>query len=154
MTTTDVLRDQRTANSSPSPKSAADERRVTAWIGQGVVIEGRITSAQDLRIDGKVDGTIELGHHGLIVGAGAAIRADLTARSILISGAVIGNVTATERVDLQPTASVEGDISAPRLAMAHGAVVRGNIDARGNRTSKISTGEAETFHADSSSAPG
>src|SRR5258705_9087666 len=144
MTTTD---DQRTANSSSTPKSAADERRVSAWIGQGVIIEGRITSAQDLRIDGKVDGTIELGQHGLIVGAGAAIRANLTARSILISGAVIGNITATERVDLQPTASVEGDISAPRLAMAHGAVVRGKIDARGNRMSKISTGEAETSRA-------
>ena len=142
MTTTDVWQDPRTANSSPSAKSAADERRVTAWIGQGVIIEGRITSAQDLRIDGKVDGTVELGHHGLIVGAGAAIRADLTARSILISGAVVGNVTATERVDLQPTASIEGDISAPRLAMADGAVVRGNIDARGNRASKTSTGDA------------
>ena len=155
MTTTDVLREQqRTADSSPSAKSAADERRVTAWIGQGVVIEGRITSAQDLRIDGKVDGTVELGNHGLIVGAGADIRGDLTARSILISGAVIGNVTATERVDLQPTASVEGDISAPRLAMSHGAVVRGNIDARGNRMSKVSTGEAGTPRADSGSAPG
>ena len=134
--------------------TSTDERRVTAWIGQGVVIEGRITSAQDLRIDGKVDGTIELGRHGLIVGAGADIRADVTARSILISGAVIGNVTATERVDLQPTASVEGDIRAPRLAIADGAVVRGNIDARGNRMSKMGTGEAETSRADSSSAPG
>ena len=38
--------------------SEVDERRVTAWIGQGVVVDGRITSAQDLRIDGKVDGTI------------------------------------------------------------------------------------------------
>jgi cytoskeletal protein CcmA (bactofilin family) len=137
-----------------SPKSAVDERRTSAWIGQGVVIEGRITSAQDLRIDGKVDGTVELGHHGLIVGAGADIRGNLTAKSILISGAVIGNVTATERVDLQPTASVEGDISAPRLAMAHGAVVRGKIDARGNRMSKSGTGEAETSRAHSSSAPG
>ena len=154
MTTPDVLRDPRTANGSPSPKSAADERRVTAWIGQGVVIEGRITSAQDLRIDGKVDGTIDLGHHGLIIGAGAAIRANLTARSILICGAVIGNVTATERVDLQPAASVDGDISAPRLAIADGAVVNGNIDARGNRMSKTSTPLAETSRADSSSAPG
>lgn len=133
---TDVLRDQQAANASPSPKPAADERRVSAWIGQGVVVEGRISSAQDLRIDGKVDGTIEVGHHGLIVGSSAAIRADLSARSILISGVVVGNVTATERVDLQPSASVEGDISAPRLAMAEGAVVRGNVDARGNRPSK------------------
>jgi cytoskeletal protein CcmA (bactofilin family) len=112
-----------------------DERRVTAWIGQGVVVEGRITSAQDLRIDGKVEGTIEVGNHGLIVGAGAAIKADLVAKSILISGSVIGNVTAAERVDLQATGSVEGDIRSPRLVMADGAFVRGTVDTGGTRAS-------------------
>ena len=80
--------------------SEVDERRVTAWIGQGVVVDGRITSAQDLRIDGKVDGTIEVGNHGLIIGASAIVKANLVARSIVISGAVNGNVTASERVDL------------------------------------------------------
>src|SRR5258705_4267838 len=94
----------------PRAASVGDERRVTAWIGQGVVVEGRITSAQDLRIDGKVEGTIEVGNHALIIGAGAEIKANLVARSILISGAVIGNVTATDRVDLHAAGSVEGDI--------------------------------------------
>jgi cytoskeletal protein CcmA (bactofilin family) len=116
-----------------------DERRVTAWIGQGVVVEGRITSAQDLRIDGKVEGTIEVGNHGLIVGSGAAIKANLAAKSILISGAVIGNVTASERVDLQATGSVEGDISSPRLIMADGAFVKGTVHAGGNRAAKTPT---------------
>src|SRR3954465_13709324 len=104
-----------------------DERRGTAWIGQGVVVGGRITSAQDLRIDGKVDGTIEVGNHGLIIGASAAIKANLAAKSILISGAVKGNITARERVDLQATASVEGDINAPRLVMVEGAIVKGKV---------------------------
>ena len=114
----------------------ADERRVSAWIGQGVIVEGRITSAQDLRIDGKVDGTIEVGNHGLIIGAGAAIKADLIARSILISGAVTGNVTASERVDVNATGSVEGDITTPRLVLADGALVKGIIDAGGRRAAK------------------
>ena len=119
---------------SPAPsKDAADERRVSAWIGQGVVVEGKITSAQDLRIDGKVEGTIEVGDHGLILGAGAAVKANLTARTILISGAVIGNVTATERIDLHASSSVEGDISTPRLVMVDGAVVKGKVATRGNR---------------------
>ena len=114
-----------------------DERRVTAWIGQGVVIEGKIASAQDLRIDGKVDGTIEVGNHGLIIGASAAIKANLAARSILISGAVTGNVTATERVDVAATATVNGDITSPRLVMADGACIKGKVDAgrpRGSAT--------------------
>jgi cytoskeletal protein CcmA (bactofilin family) len=155
MTTADTLRDQQTADSSFTPKSAAEERRVTAWIGQGVIVEGKITSTQDLRIDGKVEGTIDVGHHGLIVGASAAIRANLTARSILISGAVTGNITATERIDLQPTASVKGDVSAPRLAIADGAAVIGKVDAGGNRMAKkMSTAAGEPSSADSSSQPG
>jgi cytoskeletal protein CcmA (bactofilin family) len=129
-----------TADISPT-KTAVDERRATAWIGQGVVIEGKISSAQDLRIDGKVEGTIEVGQHGLMVGAGAAIRANLVAKTILISGSVTGNVTATERIDLQPTASVEGDVSAPRLTMAEGAVIKGRVDASGNRAAKTQASE-------------
>ena len=124
----------------PRPGSAGDERRVMAWIGQGVVVEGRITSAQDLRIDGRVEGTIEVGNHVLMVGPGAAVKANLVARSILISGSVIGNVTATERVDLQATGSVEGDLNSPRLVMVDGAVVRGKVSAGGNRAKKAQSG--------------
>jgi cytoskeletal protein CcmA (bactofilin family) len=108
-----------------------DERRVTAWIGHGVVIEGRITSAQDLRIDGKVEGTIEVGDHGVVIGQSAEITADLTAKSILISGSVVGDVTAAQRVELKAGASVEGDITAPRLVIADGAIVNGTIDTIG-----------------------
>ena len=106
-----------------------DERRVTAWIGQGVVVEGRISSAQDIRIDGKVDGSVTVGQHELVVGDTAAIGANLIARAIVISGAVTGNVTATERVELRSTASVAGDISAPLLVIADGAVFHGKVDA-------------------------
>jgi cytoskeletal protein CcmA (bactofilin family) len=117
-----------------------DERRTTAWIGQGVVIEGRITSSQDLRIDGTVEGTIEVGDHLLIVGTGAVVKANLVARSLLISGTVIGNVTVTDRLDVKETASVRGDISAPRLIMVDGAIVNGKVDAIGNRPKKVPGG--------------
>ena len=118
----------------PRPGAVADERRAVAWIGQGVVVEGRITSTQDLRIDGNVEGTIEVGDHGLILGAQAEVKANLVARSIVISGTVIGNVTATDRLDLQPTGSVEGDIRSPRLVMADGATINGKVDTGGNRS--------------------
>ena len=133
MASADTLRERSQANSSPAPRSEVDERRATAWIGQGVVIEGRITSSQDLRIDGRVEGTIEVGDHVLMIGARAEVKANLVAKSILISGTVIGNVTATDRLDLQATGSVEGDISSPRLVMVDGAVVRGRVEASGNR---------------------
>jgi cytoskeletal protein CcmA (bactofilin family) len=131
---------ERQTDSSPASRSEVDERRTTAWIGQGVVVEGRISSSQDLRIDGKVEGTIAVGNQMVLIGARAVVKANLAARSILISGAVTGNVTATERVDLQATGSVEGDIVTPRLAMADGATVKGKVDAAGNRTTKAQAG--------------
>jgi cytoskeletal protein CcmA (bactofilin family) len=117
----------------PRPGSVGDERRVVAWIGQGVVVEGKITSTQDLRIDGRVEGTIEVGNHGVILGASAAVKANLVARSIVVSGSVIGNVTATDRLDLHATASVEGDIRSPRLVVADGATINGKVDTGGTR---------------------
>jgi cytoskeletal protein CcmA (bactofilin family) len=130
----------RQTNSSPAPRPEDDDRRATAWIGQGVVIEGRITSAQDLRIDGKVEGSVEVGDHVLMVGAHAEVKANLIAKSILISGTVIGNVTATDRLDLQATGSIEGDITSPRLVMIDGAVVRGRVEASGTRMKKAQGG--------------
>jgi len=123
------------AQEPPRPGASGDERRVTAWIGQGVVVEGKITSSQELRIDGKVDGTIEVGNHGLILGANAMVKADLVAKTIVISGAVIGNVTAIDRLDLHASGSVEGDIRAPRLVVAEGATIKGKVDT-GERAAK------------------
>jgi cytoskeletal protein CcmA (bactofilin family) len=114
-----------------------DERRSNAWIGTALTIQGRIISSQDLTIDGRVEGTIELGNHGLTVGSGAEVKADLAAQKVTISGTVTGNVTATDIVDLRATGSVEGDIVAPRLIMADGAIVRGRVDAAGKRDNPV-----------------
>ena len=108
-----------------------EERRLAAWIGSALVVQGKVISTQDLTIDGQVEGTIELGNHGLTIGTGAAIKADLVAKTITISGTVAGNVTATEKVDVRATGVIDGDITAPRLVMAEGAIIRGKVDARG-----------------------
>src|SRR5205823_14857480 len=109
--------------------TAFTERRVAAWVGKALRIEGRIVSSEDLTIDGSVEGSIELGDHSLTIGTGAAVKADLTAKTITISGAVTGMVHATEKVELHATGSVDGDINAPRFVMAEGATVRGRIEA-------------------------
>jgi cytoskeletal protein CcmA (bactofilin family) len=117
------------------PNPPFDERRTSAWIGKALRIEGRIASRENLTIDGEVKGTIELGEHSLLIGVGAAVTADLLAKTITISGAVTGNIIATDQVNLQTTGSVDGDISAPRLLMADGAMIRGKVDIRGNKRS-------------------
>jgi len=104
-----------------------DERRVAAWIGKAITLKGDVVCSQDLTIDGVVEGTIEVGQHSLMIGVGAAIKANLVGRVVTIGGSITGNVTATEKVDLKATGSVEGDINTPRFAMAEGAVVRGRV---------------------------
>ena len=117
-----------------SSRGALDERRVSAWIGTALVVQGKVISTQDLTIDGKVEGTIELGDHGLTIGSGAEIKADLVAQTITISGAVTGNITATSVVDLRASGSVDGDITTPRLIMADGAIIKGKVDANRKKT--------------------
>jgi cytoskeletal protein CcmA (bactofilin family) len=104
-----------------------DERRKTAWIGTDIAITVGVRCARDLTIDGQVDGTIELGDNVLTVGESATIKANLVARRITISGTVVGNVTARDRVDLHATASVTGDVSAPTFSMADGSTVLGRV---------------------------
>lgn len=113
---------------------APEERRMAAWVGRALVIQGKVTSTENLTIDGRVEGTIDLGDHSLTIRNGASVQADLVAETIVVSGSVTGNVLASVKVDLHATASVTGDITAPLLLMADGAVVTGKVDAAGKRS--------------------
>ena len=110
----------------------ADERRKAAWIGGSIFVKGDVVSTEDLVIDGKVEGTIELGNHSLTIGQGASIVADLVAKTVTISGQVKGNVMGNAKVELKSTAKVEGDVTAPMFVMEDGAVLVGKVDT-GNR---------------------
>ena len=105
-----------------------EERRVVAWVGKSVVFRGDLISSEDMTIDGRVEGTIEVHEHGLTIGPDADIRATIVARTVTIHGAVTGSITAQGTVVLLDTARVEGDIVTPKLAMADGAVVRGRVE--------------------------
>lgn len=105
-----------------------EERRKAAWIGGSVLVKGAVVSTEDLVIDGQVEGTIELGNHGLTIGASAIVVADLVAKSVTIAGTVKGNVMGSAKVALKSTAKVEGDIIAPAFAMDEGALLVGKVD--------------------------
>ena len=112
---------------------ASNERRQVAWIGQGVRIEGRIASSQDIRIDGNVQGTIEVGQHELVLGAGSEVKGGVSARSVLVGGKLEGDVTATERIQIQSTGVLLGDVVSPRLIIQDGGLLRGKADIAGAR---------------------
>jgi cytoskeletal protein CcmA (bactofilin family) len=111
-----------------------EERRVVAWVGKSVVFKGDLISLEDMSIDGRVEGTIELRDHALTIGPDAHIRATIIAKTVTVRGAVTGTITASDKVDVSETGSVEGNIISPRLAMADGAVLRGRVDTSTRNT--------------------
>jgi cytoskeletal protein CcmA (bactofilin family) len=104
-----------------------------AWVGQSVVFKGELVSAEDMTIDGRVEGTIEVRDHALTIGPDADIRADIAAKTVTVLGSVVGSIVAREKVDIRETGAVEGNIQSPRLAMADGAVLRGRVDTSSGR---------------------
>jgi cytoskeletal protein CcmA (bactofilin family) len=114
-------------------REGVDERRTASWIGRMVKISGDVVSTGDLVIDGQVTGTIELGDHSLTIGPTAAVVADLSAKTITVSGKVKGNVMGAAKVELKSTGSIEGDVSAPAFVMDEGASLSGKVDAHGKR---------------------
>lgn len=97
-------------------------------IGKSVVIKGELNGSEDLTIEGKVEGKIELRQNVLTIGANGKIKAEVFAKAVIILGEVTGNVTATEKVEIRDNGSVDGDIASPRVAIAEGAHFRGSID--------------------------
>lgn len=97
-------------------------------IGQSIEIRGELTGNEDLTIDGRIEGKIILKDHHLTIGANGRIKAEIQAKSVLVHGEVIGNVTADDRVEIAPTGSVQGDLCAPRVALADGSTFKGSID--------------------------
>jgi cytoskeletal protein CcmA (bactofilin family) len=102
--------------------------RSTVNIGKSVVIKGELNGSEDLTIEGQVEGKIELRQNVLTIGPNGKIKAQVFAKSVVILGEVTGNVTASEKVDIRDNGSVDGDIAAPRVAIAEGAHFRGSID--------------------------
>jgi cytoskeletal protein CcmA (bactofilin family) len=123
------------ASPSSTPQPAAgrtdasrQQERDMVNIGKSVVIKGELSGSEDLTIEGQVDGKIELKQNVLTIGPNGKIKAEIFAKAIVVQGEVHGNITATERVDIRDNGSVDGDVSAPRVAIADGAHFRGAID--------------------------
>ena len=125
------------ANQPPAPSTAAPALRPETShhmekdivnIGKSVVIKGELNGSEDLTIEGHVEGTIQLREHVLTIGPNGRIKAQVFAKSVIVLGEVTGNVTASDKVDIRDNGSVDGDIVAPKVAIAEGAHFRGSVD--------------------------
>ncbi len=107
-----------------------------ANIGKAISIRGDLTGNEDMVIEGQVEGKVDLPNNQLTIGANGKVKAAIHAKGIVIIGHVIGNVIGLERVEIQATGRVEGDVTAPKLVVAEGAQLNGAIQMgqKGNRT--------------------
>jgi len=112
----------------PNSEPSRSMERDVVNIGKSVVIKGELNGSEDLTIEGQVEGKIELRQHVLTIGPNGKIKAQVFAKSVIVLGEVTGNITATEKVNIRENGSVDGDIIAPRVAIAEGAHFRGSID--------------------------
>ncbi len=106
-----------------------------ATIGQSIVFKGELTGDEDLEIEGQVEGNVRLANNTLTIGASGRLTAQVVAKAIIVIGRVKGNLTATERIEIQATGVVEGDVKAPKLNVQEGAVLNGGIDMSASASS-------------------
>jgi cytoskeletal protein CcmA (bactofilin family) len=118
----------------PAPRMAtvpdyqSTARSGQAKIGQSLFIKGEVSGSEDLTVEGRVEGRIDLKDHNLTIGQNGRVTAEIHAKNITIVGEVTGNVMADERVDLTDTAKLIGDIRAPRISVSDGAKFKGSVD--------------------------
>jgi cytoskeletal protein CcmA (bactofilin family) len=122
-------------------------------IGKSVVIKGELNGSEDLTIEGHVEGKIELKDHVLTIGSNGRIRAAVFAKSVIVLGEVVGNVTGTEKVDIRDNGSVDGDIVSPRVAIAEGAHFRGSVDMKRGGSAPKAEAKAEAKPAAAAPSP-
>ena len=101
---------------------------MTANVKESAFIKGELTVEEDLTVEGRVEGKIELKDHNLWIGPQGKVYAEIHARSVIIAGDVIGNIFASEMVEIKLSGSVLGNIKCPRISILDGAKFNGSID--------------------------
>ncbi len=97
-------------------------------LGSSVTLRGELTGDEDLAIEGQFDGTIHLRDHCVTVGPQGQVKAEIQATRVVVQGAVTGNITARERIEIRKTGRVMGDLVAPGIAIEDGAYFKGSIE--------------------------
>ena len=115
------------APAAPSPTPATAR---PSLIAAKAVFKGELLGDDDLLVEGLVEGAVRISRE-LRVASGGRVRATVSAQSIVVSGEITGDCTATSRIEIQATGQVTGDIRAPRIVVAEGASFKGRSETSG-----------------------
>lgn len=112
------------------------QRTATAMIAPSLVVQGEVSGEDDLLIQGRVEGKVELRKSQVTVGRQGKVKADIVGRVIDVEGQVEGNLFGEEQVILRQSGSVRGNITSPRVVLEDGATFKGSIDMEGKTTAQ------------------
>ena len=101
---------------------------MSTCIGETIYVKGQLSATEDIMVAGRVEGEIQLQEHVLTVETTAKLNAEVLAKSVIVGGAVCGDIVAGDSIALQNTASVSGKIAAPRIAISDGADFNGRVE--------------------------
>jgi cytoskeletal protein CcmA (bactofilin family) len=121
--------------------------RAAACISQGIRIKGEITGKEDLFVDGTVEGKLDFGNASVTVGPNGKVKADISAREVIVRGEVDGKIEGTEKVQLWNSGRVVGEVRTERLAIEDGALLRGKVEA-GKAQSRGAEGRSKNLASD------
>src|SRR4051812_29976018 len=96
-------------------------------IGESILINGKLSGDEDLTVRGRVEGELSLSRT-LIVETSGIVKANVAVKNAIVSGVVVGNINATESVELTREGRMVGDIHSPRVIIVDGASFRGRVD--------------------------
>jgi cytoskeletal protein CcmA (bactofilin family) len=96
-------------------------------IGAKTTIKGEITGDENIVVEGTVEGTIRVAHD-LRIGPGGVVKATVSAQSVVVAGELLGDCHAAQRVQIEASGRMTGNIRAPRVVIVEGATFRGNSD--------------------------
>lgn len=125
------MQESSSAGKSEAPARAPAPARTggpTASIGPSIHIDGDLKGEEDLVVEGRVTGTIQLRSNTLTIGTEGKVEARVFAHTILVEGSVKGDLYASERISVRQSARIDGNIYAPRISLEDGARFRGAID--------------------------
>ena len=121
-----------TASPSPTPASGPRPAAPAASgpacvIGAKTRIKGEISGDENVLVEGHVEGTIKISHD-LRIGTSGSVKATVSAQCVVVAGELVGDCQASQRVQIEATGRLTGNIRAPRVVIVEGASFRGNSD--------------------------
>ena len=120
--------DKPMVQTAPKIIDSTESNAARAFLGASLTLKGELSGNEDLLIEGRFEGTVNLEDHCLTVGPSGQVKAEIRAGRVIILGSVSGNITARDRIEIRKTGQVIGDLAGPGVSIEDGAYLKGKVE--------------------------